>query len=291
MNNRTNPKEVDMRCISVTLAGLLLATTMASAEEAFVKNVEFTAEEIAAAEQDPARFSLDPDSIRIRKIKEVPSNEIDIGLNPPPNGDALPGAKSPVDVPIDIINEIINIGERVWGIIEANQPVVDVSTTFANAYPRGVEHWTDMHSWQPPTATMYEFTAKNLLGMDAVKVRYQVIRMHGGKYKGRGNYLNHVTVEPLKVEVNWGMKFHLLAQIPSVMNVGTSEDPVAGMLATLKWQVNTVFKHSQGTSVYYVQGDGDYREIGGPFEGNLQDNGRKAETLIKEINLKNIGWN
>ena len=43
------------------------------------------------------------------------------------------------------------------------------------------------------------------------------------------------------------------------------EDSSAAMIATLMWKVNTVFKHSQGTSVYYMQGDGDYREIGGPI--------------------------
>lgn len=271
-----------MRFLSLTLAGLLLTAGTVKAEE--FTPVTFSPEEMAAASEDPARYSIDPDSIRIRKIREVPPGEIDIGLLPPPPG------KGPIDIPIDVINDIINIGEKIWRIIEANQPVVDVSTTYANAYPRGIEHWTDMHSWKAPQATMYEFSAKNLLGMDAVKVRYQVIRMTEGKYKDKGHYLNHVTIEPLKVEVNWGMKFHLLAQIPSVMNVGSSEDPIAGMLATLKWQINTVFKHVQGTSVYYMQGDGDFREIGGPFDRPVHENAQKIEGML-EAAPSSVGFN
>jgi len=270
-----------MRCLSTIFAGLLLISGTAKAEE--FGPVQFTQAEMDAALQDPARYSLDPTSIRIKKIKEVPAEDIDIGLTRPENGAQLPNGKGPIDIPIDTINDIINIGEKIWAIIEGNQPVVDVSTTYANAYPRGIEHWTDMHSWKPPTATMYEFSAKNMLGMDAVKVRYQVIRMHGGKFRGKGNFLNHVTIEPLKVEVNWGMKFHLLVQIPTVMNVGSSDDPVAAMLATLKWQVNTVFKHTQGTSVYYLQGDGDYREIGGPFDNALDENARKIGGILKTL--------
>ena len=85
-----------------------------------------------------------------------------------------------------------------------------------------------------------------------------------------------MTVEPLLVEAAWGYKYTMEAAIPdtSVVNVGTTDNPVAAMMAQLAWRVQTPIKDSQGKGIYFLQGDGLFKEIGGPFSNRSLEKAR-----------------
>jgi hypothetical protein len=218
---------------------------------------QFSVKEIAAASKDPKAFTVDETTLQIVKVGPTVS-PTDV---PPP--DAGGGQDSTV-----VLDQIINIGQKIWKIIVDNKPVVEVKNTYATALPEGVKSWSQMAGWQRPKGTIYELTAKNAYGGQVIKLRYQVLRTTGGSYKGAGKYLTAVTVEPLLVEVAWGYHFSMDASVPdtSVVNVGTSESPVAAMMAQLGWRIQTPIKDSQGKGLYYLQGDGLYQEVGGPFK-------------------------
>jgi hypothetical protein len=78
-----------------------------------------------------------------------------------------------------------------------------------------------------------------------------------------------VSVEPISVEAHWGYTFNLSVEIPdsTVINVGTSENPVAGMMPVLRWTIITPIKESQGRCMHYLQGDGLQREVGACVNG------------------------
>ncbi len=242
---------------------------------AFPAAAQFSTKEIAAAKNDPRKYTVDELTIRIEKVGAAVS----------PTQVAPPDAGGGGD-PTVILDSIINIGQKIWKIIVDNKPVVDVKTQYATALPEGVKGWASMAGWQRPKGTIYELTAKNAYGGQVIKLRYQVLRTSGGSYKGQGKYLTAVTVEPLLVEVAWGYHFSMEASIPdtSIVNVGTTENPVAAMMAQLGWRIQTPIKDSQGKGIYYLQGDGVYQEIGGPFDrggGKMQAAIAKAagETL------------
>jgi len=232
---------------------------------------QFSVKEIRAAAKDPKAYTLDEMSVEIVKIgPAVSPTEVDA---PEPGvGDVIP-----------ILDSIVNLGEKIWKIINDNKPVVNVKVQYASALPEGITSWAQMAGWSRPKGTIYELTAKNAYGMQVIKLRYQVLRTIGGNYKGTGKYLTAVTVEPLLVEVAWGYHFNLDANVPdsSIVNVGTSEAPVAAMTTQLGWRIGTAIKDSQGKSLYYLQGDGVYETIGGPFKnGSLEDAKAKiAKTL------------
>jgi len=207
---------------------------------------------------DPKQFTIDEKSVVIERLG--PSVSIkDIPAPLPKGGGDEPGIN---------LGEIINIAQKVWAVIEKNKPVVDVKTQYATALPAGLTHWDNLSGWKTPKGTVYGFYAKNAYGVKVIDVEYQVLRTYGGSYKGKGQYLTAVTIEPLKVDVAWGYKFSLNVEIPdsSVVNVGTSEDPIAGLMATVHWQISTVVKDSQGKSLYYLQGNGLMNELGVPFK-------------------------
>ncbi len=218
---------------------------------------QFSMKEVAAASKDPKAYTIDETTIEIVKVGPTVSPT---EITPP---DAGGGAD-----PIVILDQIINIGQKIWKIVVDNKPVVDVKTQYATALPDGVKGWSSMAGWQRPKGTIYQLTAKNAYGGQMINLRYQVLRTAGGNYKGTGKYLTAVTIEPLLVEVAWGYHFSMDVAVPdtSVVNVGTTENPVAAMMVQLGWRIQTPIKDSQGKGIYYLQGDGVYQEVGGPFK-------------------------
>jgi hypothetical protein len=247
--------------------------------------------------QDPKAYTLDESSVRIQVLG--PSLQADIGGIPSPTPTPAPAPKpgptpapapapSPIKPPLPIggdgtdpfvvIDQMINLGQKIWSIIEANKPVVNVQTQYATALPQGITSWGQLAGWKPPEGSVYGFSAKNAYGIKVIDVSYQVLRTYGGNYNGKGKFLTAVTIQPLSVNVAWGYTFNMTVEIPdtSIVNVGTTQDPVAAMQPLVKWTVSTALKSSSGQSTYYVQGDGLFKELSGPFTMAYQDGAAKA---------------
>ena len=276
---------MSMQRRGAALAALLMFAVTAAYAQKKPAPKPFSDLMVQAAQDDPQAYTIDENSIRIKNlgpavgIKQIglPENKNPgkPGLDPltPRAGDDGGGMD-----PFVIIDKIINLGQKIWGIVEANKPVVNIQTQYGTATPKGIDHWTQLAGWKPPEGTVYGFSAKNAYGAQVVNVRYQVLRTCGGNYNGKGKYLTAVTIQPLTVDVLWGYKFNLSVEIPdsSIANVGTAQDPVAAMQPLVKWTIATVIKSSDGRSQYYLQGDGLFKEIGGPFAQNYQDGVAKA---------------
>lgn len=212
---------------------------------------------------DPYMYTIDQNSIVIKEIHStsilkqqeflVPTNE---------DNDFFSNKMAETETSLDvIISNIINIGKQVWTIVEAGKPVVDVKTEYATATPLGLSDWMQLSEWKNPLSREYQLIAKNLYGMTVVKFSYKVLWTYGGRYKGKGKYLTNVSVLPTTVDVMWGYNFSSHIKIPTVVNVGTETDPIAGIQVDLYWNVQTVIKVSSGEASYFVRGDGNIREL------------------------------
>jgi len=228
---------------------------------------EFSQSEIATARKDPGRYTLDESSIKIEKVAaDVPAA---IKISAP---QVLPSGVIPD------LSDIINLGLKIWDIIQKNKPVVDITTQYASALPKNLSQWTDLAGWHAPSGDVYRLTAKNLYGARVIDVTYEVLRSYGGSDNGVGRYLTEVTVEPLKVNADWGYKLSLAVNIPDsgIINVGTAKDPLAGMTLETSWRIDTALKTSAGRAVYYLQGDGVLRGLGSFSQSELMRRGAKA---------------
>jgi len=231
---------------------------------------EFSRREVQSAQRDPLAYTVNPKSVRF--VKLGPSVAVQRGADPAPE-DPLPGIDP---------DQLINIGKQIWQIILDNAPVVDVKVGYAAAVPKGVDHWTQLAGWQPPQGTVYEFCAENMYGVKTVEVKFQVMRTAGGNFNGKGKYLTNVTVDPLLISVGWGYKVSMEASVApeSIANVGSTEDPIAAMVAGLRWSIHTPVKEIDGRSLYYLQGDGVFKELGGPFRNQgIEDAKASVQTL------------
>jgi hypothetical protein len=164
---------------------------------------------------------------------------------------ALPSLSDGLD-----LGQIINVGEQVWKIIEAGKPVVTVKTPVAFALPRGLKCWNELENWQPTHTQTYEAAYKNGFGMEVVKFRFRLQYTAGGGLQGKGHYLANVSVLPAELNVLWGYTFDADVQVAQPVNLGTLDNPTAGLELNVNWNLKTVVKESRNSLHYFVQGDG-----------------------------------
>jgi hypothetical protein len=237
---------------------------------------KFTPSEEDVARTYPKYYTINPDTVRITllEVKEEPDmNYVKLQESPPKDLASV----------VVTIEKIVNIASKVWQIIKDNEPVVNINTKYATAYPEGVTSATQLASWSRPKSYVYGFYAENLYGSTTIDVKYKVTYTYNGAYKGKGKYLTAVTVVPEKAQVSWGYRFHMSASVPdsTIANVGTDAAPVAAMQLKLNWTMASALKQVDGTSVYYVEGDGYYEEIASPW--------KKAEDVGSAVALLTPG--
>lgn len=153
-------------------------------------------------------------------------------------------------------DQIVSVGKKVWEIVKAGKPVSHAQTPVVHALPAGLQCWTDLEHWQAPRTQTYEVVYKNGFGMEVVKFRFRLHYTYGGGKAEKGQYLANVSVLPAELNVMWGYTFNASVEVGNTVNLGSRENPVAGIEMNLKWNVNTVLKDSQNSFHFFVQGDG-----------------------------------
>jgi hypothetical protein len=153
-------------------------------------------------------------------------------------------------------DDIVNIGKKAWEIIEAGKPVSHIETPTANALPRGIQCWNNLEHWQAPKVQTYQVVYKNGFGMEVVRFNFRLQYTYGGGKAEKGQYLANVTILPSELNVSWGYNFDARVEVQPAVNVGTQENPIAGLELNLRWTVKTVLKTSENSFHFFVQGDG-----------------------------------
>lgn len=154
-----------------------------------------------------------------------------------------------------IIEQVINLGQKVWKIIEKNKPVVNVKYSYANALPKGVRSAEELESFSPVQFRSYRMHGKNGFGATVYDLTYTLVHRYGGAYQGRGKYLDSVSVVPHKLNVLWGYTVNFGVDNVSTVNAGDRNAPVASALLEMNFKVSTVIKSSEFHGVYEFRGD------------------------------------
>ncbi len=157
-----------------------------------------------------------------------------------------------IDVALD---QIINIGKKVWAVVSAGKPVMNVKFDFATAFPKGVTVASELHGFSDLQYKSYDYTGTNGFGMEVFKVQYTVVYQYGGSYAGKGKYIASASIVPQNVSVVWGYSLNMNVDNVSVSNLGTAESPVAGMNLMANIKVSTVLKAAEMNELFAVRGD------------------------------------
>jgi len=178
-----------------------------------------------------------------------------VGPNVKPGGQQ-PTPTNPLDLVDVIVDKIINIGKKIWAIVDAGRPVVNLKYDTAHALPAGIKCWTDLEGWSAPQTKLYQAAYENGFGSTVVNYAFRVSFISGGSWKGQGDYITMATIQPTRVEVAWGFNFDAVATVPIVFNQGTRSAPIAGMQLVMNWQTRSPLKHIQEAESFFINGQG-----------------------------------
>jgi len=162
-----------------------------------------------------------------------------------------------------VLDQIIRMGKKVWKVVEAGRPVVNVNTMLSHALPQGAAHWSQFSGWKNPVTRSYRMVCKNAYGMEVIQFEWRVQFTPGGGLDGKGQYLANVSIVPSSVYVAWGFTFNADAGMNLVTNAGSSANPLAAAELVLHWKASSVMSHYENTMSYYVRGDGQFKDLSG----------------------------
>jgi hypothetical protein len=232
---------------------------------------EVAADPYLIMEDEPLVEVVEEGQVPLELIEAVTPGGVDgfdfkRNVNPNPNPSPTSTTSGPTGTSVDkaelVLDKVINMGRKVWAIVEANKPVVSFEGNTANALPQGVTSWDALQGWAAPSSRLYTYTYKNGFRMNVVKFSFRVLYTHGGSVNGKGRYLANVNVVPASLDVLWGYKFNASAAVPSVLNASrVAGEPIAAAEILVSWKVETVLKHSRRSVSLYARGDGVFKDL------------------------------
>jgi len=152
---------------------------------------------------------------------------------------------------------IADILLKLWDIVVDNKPVVNVGVKSANALPNLAQNdWEKLTGWQSERSVIYSMTSTNLYGMKVVQLEYRLSLIYGGGVDGKGRYIASARVVPTKVDVLWGYNLDVNVNVPSIVNMGTKDDPLAGIYVDVNYKIHNILRSDAEGQTYYLQGDG-----------------------------------
>jgi hypothetical protein len=172
---------------------------------------------------------------------------------------------APITGPLDtidmVIDKIINIGKKLWSIVQAGQPVLNMKTSVATALPQNARCWTDLDGWQMPESRVYDVGFENGFGSEVVTLSYRVIWLPGGSVKGQGKYVGYASVTPVSVAVSWGFNLDAEVSIPTVFNMGSQKSPIGAMQINVGYRVKSPVTVIDEGQAFFVNGEGRYKML------------------------------
>lgn len=156
-----------------------------------------------------------------------------------------------------IVDKVINIGQKIWNVVEKGKPVANYSSSGATALPANATRWDQLENWRAPRSKVISVIYKNAYGMEVIRFTYRILLLYGGTVNGVGKYIGYAAVEPLEMTTAYMYTFNVKAAVEAVYNMGTKQNPLAGMILNINWTVETVLKKSTMTHTYNLDGLGN----------------------------------
>jgi hypothetical protein len=165
---------------------------------------------------------------------------------------AVPG----IGTDLVILDELINIGKALWDIIALGKPVIDINQDVANAVPKGITDWTQLTNWGNPTSKLYHVSLQTGgIGDMTGDYYFRVVYTGGGSYNGAGKYLTGVSIMPADLTVTYDKGFSAKTIVGTIVNHGTTAQPIAGMDITLQYSLKTFWTNNTNQIAFHVRAD------------------------------------
>jgi hypothetical protein len=156
--------------------------------------------------------------------------------------------------------EFIALGKQVYKIIEAGRPVVSSKSEPVQILPNDksgelVDAFS-LSDWSEPVVKKYRIRAKNYLGMSPATFEFILIFTPGGRFEGKGYYITGAQIKPTKMDVKWGYTLNAEFKVQSIMNAGSSKNPIAAAVLAIDYTISTVLQENTASRLFYINGLG-----------------------------------
>lgn len=167
-----------------------------------------------------------------------------------------------IDVVDIAVDKIINIGNKVWDVVSKGTPITNYQASVGTAMPENIKSWQQLSGWQPPKSEKrVGIICKNLYGVEVARFVYNIILLYGGSYNGTGVYIGYAAVQPAELSTAYMYTLSAQAKVESVFNMGTTQDPKAGMVLSVTWTLSNVLTKTTQTQSYSLDGLGNISNL------------------------------
>lgn len=231
------------------VSSLLLSTTAFAFEPVNKPQIRFTVEEVSS-------------EVILKNKKSLNLTED----TPTPTPAPAPTFGERIETTGKVIStakDMVALGEAIYTLVTKGRP--KNTTTYAPISvvpkdPTTKEHVDlfDLEGFSIPVEKTY--VAKVYSGGKVVvNFTYKVMYSYGGSYNGTGKYLSNVIIIPGSVKTSFGWEFNAKMQLSGMMNHGTKANPVAGIMVTINYKMDSWSSSFERNDTVHITGNGQIR--------------------------------
>lgn len=182
-------------------------------------------------------------------------------------GGGQPGTLERTGKVIQTARDIVALGEAIYELVKKGKPTNVTEYAPISVVPKDPatkEHVDpfDLEGFSMPQSRSFSVNIKNGWGREVVSFTYRVMYSYGGSYNGAGKYLTGVSIIPGSIKTSNGWQFNASMQLSGIMNHGSKADPVAGIMVTIKYQMNSMSDAFERNDTIHLTGRGELRSYG-----------------------------
>jgi hypothetical protein len=165
---------------------------------------------------------------------------------------------------ISTARDIVALGEAMYELVKKGKPSNTTEYAPISVVPKDpVTHQVvepfDLENFSMPVKKKFVAVVKNGSGKEVVRFEYMVIYSYGGSYNGTGKYITGAMIQPVSIKTNFGWDLTATMKLGGIMNHGTRANPVAGVILTMKYQMNSWSKAFERQDTLHITGRGELK--------------------------------
>ena len=219
---------------------------------------------LASAKSNAIETIASIETVEITQQKTKPEPE----PTPEPTPSEQPDRLEKTGRIISTARDMVALGEAVYELWNKNRPKVTTKYAPISVVPsklmadgtRDIINPFDLEGFSLPVQKSFRTAVKNNLGKEIVVIEYKVMYSYGGSLDGAGKYLTSVIIIPGRIVAKTGWTVDAEMKVAGVMNHGSRANPVAGVLLTMKYQMNSLSSSTERNDTIHITGDGQFRQ-------------------------------
>ena len=165
---------------------------------------------------------------------------------------------------IQAARDMVALGEAIYELVKKGKPTnvteyAPISVVPRDPMTKEIADIFDLEGFSMPVERNFVARVKNGAGKEVVSFSYKVMYSYGGSYNGTGKYLTNVLIVPGAVRTTFGWDFNATMKLSGMMNHGSKADPVAGVMVTVKYQMNSWSSAFERNDTIHVTGRGEFK--------------------------------